>query len=194
VLEQLSSSVPTVALIAALPVLQVLGIVIDKYLEAWQRIEEIRLTREKLLQMRVGKAALQELTDEIKTTVDEVIEQSTELIMIDYKGNRGELGNAIRSDMRRLFGQIERGLTVEFGANPEGADEANKKSLQQIVAENQELKFPEVTREPLLLKSGEILEDDSQDVQIAKRTTKTTTTRKTTSTGKEPAEKDGKSD
>lgn len=192
VLESLSSSVPKVALFAALPVLQVLGTVINKYLEAWQRVEEIRITREKLLQMRVGKTALQELTHEIKTTVDEVIEESTEIITVGYKGNRGELGNAIRSDMRRLFGQIERGLTVEFAANPEGADEANKENLQQIASQNQGLKFPEIAREPLLLKSGEILEDDSEGVQTARRSTKTTTTRTTTTT-KEPAEKDSKS-
>jgi hypothetical protein len=191
ILEQLSSSIPTVALLAALPVLQMLGIVINKYLEAWERIEKIRQMRAQLAEMGLkGKTALQELTDEIATTVDDVVEESTELVMANYKGDRGDLENAVRSDMRRLFGQIERGLAVEFRAEPQGAEGEAQKALQQIADAGKQLKFPQVAKEPLLLKSGEVLEDaGGQGAHVVKRT-KRTATRRTTTSSKEPS-KDG---
>jgi hypothetical protein len=189
-LEQLSSSIPTVTLLAALPALQMLGIVINKYLEAWERIEKIRLMRAQLAEMGLkGKTALQELTDEITTTVNQVVEESTELVMANYKGDRGELANAIRSDTRRLFGQIERGLTVEFRAEPKGSEGDNQKTLQQIASVGKQLKFPEVVSEPLLLKSGEVLEDtDEGGARILKHSRKTTTEKSTTSRKQSPAD------
>jgi hypothetical protein len=188
-LEQLSSSIPTVTLIAALPALQMLGVVINKYLEAWERIEKIRQMRAQLADMGLkGKSALQELTDEITTTVTKVVEESTELVMADYKGDRGELANAIRSDTRRLFGQIERGLTVEFRANFEETDGESQVALQQIASIGKELKFPQVAIEPLLLKSGEVLEDVEGDGTKVIRHTKKTTTEKTTTSKKAPSD------
>jgi|SRR5690348_9095489 len=178
-LEQLSSSIPTVGLIAPLTALQFLGLVINNYLKAWERIEKIRQMREQLAEMRLkGKTALQELTDEIKETVEEVVEDSTITVMTEYKGNRGDLTNAIRSDMRRLFGQIERGLKVEFRTNPKGGDGEDQRILQQIASVGKDLKFPEVSKEPLLLNNGEVFED-AEGTRIIKEM-KTTTTRKTT--------------
>jgi hypothetical protein len=178
ILEQLSSSVPTVALIAALPALNMLGIVINKFLDAWKKIEEIRQMRAKLAEMGLtGKAALQELTDEITTTVDTVVEESTVLVMAEYKGNRGDLENAIRSDVRRLFGQIERGLAVEFRAEPyPDADGQDQRELQQIATVAKVLQFPKIAHEPLLLESKEVLEDATDgNGQVIKHTKKTTT-------------------
>jgi len=144
--------------------------------------------RAQLSEMRLkGKTALQELTDEITTTVDEVVEESTQLVMAGYKGTRGELPNAIRSDVKRLFGQIERGLTVEFRVEPQpNADDKDQQALQQLAETAKQLKFPTVSQEPLLLKSGEILEDPSDDggVQVLSHTKKTTT-HKTTDSRKE---------
>ena len=62
-LEELSSSVPTVALLAALPVLDVLGTIVNKFLDAWEKIERIRKMRQELAEMGLKGAALQELTD-----------------------------------------------------------------------------------------------------------------------------------
>jgi hypothetical protein len=194
ILEQLSSSTPTVALIAALPALQVLGLVINKYLEAWERIEKIRIMRAQLAEIRLkkGKTALDELTEEITTTVNEVVEESTELVMKNYAGNRGDLANAIRSDTRRLFGQIERGLTVEFRAQPQGSEGEPQQTLQQIAAVGSQLKFPKITNEPLLLKATEVLEDTDGEgggIHTVKHT-KTTTTQKTITSKKEGSKKD----
>ena len=108
--------------------------------------------------------------------------------MAVYKGNRGDLGNAIRLDMRRLFGQLERGLTVEFGVNTQGSEEENKKTLQEIASVGKVLKFPEVPKEPLLLNSGEVIEDAEGESVHVTRQTKTTKTRKTTTTKKSPEE------
>ena len=168
ILEQLSSSTPTIALIAALPALHVLGIVINKYLEAWERIEKIRIMRQQLSDMRLkkGQTALEELTEEITTTVNEVVEESTELVTKEYKGDRGDLANAVRSDTRRLFGQIERGLTVEFRAQPQGSNDENQQTLQQIAGLANQLKFPQITNEPLLLKAGEVLEDSDGGIHL----------------------------
>lgn len=183
ILEQLSSSVPTIALVAALPALDYLGTVINKYLDAWKKIEEIRQMRAKLESMALAsKSALDELTNEVTTTINEVVEESTTLVMKDYKGDRGDLTNAVRSDIRRLFGQIERGLTVEFHVDPQGANEDQKKLIEQIAAIAKDLKFPEITGAPLLLKSGEVLEDTEDEggsrtyiTSQSKKTTKTTT-------------------
>jgi hypothetical protein len=72
---------------------------------------------------------------------------------------------------------------VEFHANPkpEGADGDQQKMLDRVIQISRQLKFPEPTREPMLLESGELLGDEepSGDV-LAKRTTTRKTTRKQT--------------
>jgi chromatin remodeling complex protein RSC6 len=184
-LEQLSSSVPHVAVLADLGVLSLLGTVINKFLKAWQQIEEIRSMRAKLATMGLKGAALQELTDQITTNVTNVIEESTTLVIANYNGNRKhELENAIRSDTKRLFGQIEQGLTVEFRVEPQPGkvDGENQQKLQNIANVAKELKFPLVSEEPLLLGTGELLEDiDGDSVQVVKQTRKTTTQKTTAS-------------
>jgi hypothetical protein len=192
-LEQLSSSIPTVTLMANLAVLSLLGTVIKKFLDAWEKIEKIRQMRAQLAEMGLKGKALQELSDDVTTTVDRVIEESTELVIANYKGNRkNELSNAVRQDTRRLFGQIERGLSVEFHTNPKsGTQESGQNNLEQIADLTKKLKFPEIANEPLLLGSGEILEDSAEgDVQVI-RQTKKVATHKTTTSRKE-ASNDGK--
>lgn len=181
-LGQLSSSVPAVTLAADPAVLSQLGAVISKFLGAWDKVEKIRQMREQLAEMGLEGIALQELTGQITSTVNEAVEQSTQLVIANYNGDRKrELENAIRVDTRRLFGQIERGLTVEFRAEPKpGADEPKQKSLKQIASLAKELKFPQAAKEPLVLKGGEVLEDESGAARRTRRTTgrKTTTPRK----------------
>jgi hypothetical protein len=87
-LEQLSSSIPTVALMANLAALSLLGTVINKFLDAWIKTERIRKARAELDDMGIKGEALKELDDRITTTVEEVIEESTELILAsipDYR-------------------------------------------------------------------------------------------------------------
>jgi hypothetical protein len=191
VLEALSSSVPTVALAADLAVLALLGTVVNKFLAAWEKIEKIRKVRAELASMGLKGVALEQLTDQITTTVNEVVEESTELVLANYKDNKNrknELANSIRQDTRRLFGQVERGLTVEFrtGPEPDAATE-NQETLRQIANTAKQLKFPEVSAEPLLLEAGKVIDDDA-DVQIVHRTTKKTTTQTTTSKKAGPKE------
>jgi hypothetical protein len=189
-LEELSSSVPTVALVAAVPVVGAIAAVVNKFLEAWEKIERIRKVRVELTDMGIRRTAVDELTEEITTTVDEVVEESTELVLANYKGDggrRSELENGIRQVTQRLFGQIERGLTVEFrvkaNANEEEPDV--QKSLETIETIASALKFPEVSKEPMLLGSGEVLEGELLAVKQSKRTTthKTTVSRKGTKDG-----------
>jgi hypothetical protein len=108
---------------------------------------------------------------------------------VNYKGTperKNELSNAIRQDTRRLFGQIERGLTIEFRAQPKAdADEEDKKSLEVVSKLGRELHFPEVAKERMLLGSGEILEGEIHLVKTSKKTTThKTTTSKTTKEAK----------
>lgn len=190
-LEELSSSVPTVTLVADLAALSLLGTVIKKFLDAWEKIEKIRKVRAELAEMGMKGKALEELSEQVTTTVTEVVEESTELVMARYPGNRkDELSNAIRRDTRRLFGQIERGLTVEFRSGPPPSKAGdNQKELQQVSNFAKELKFPRVGQEPLLLKSAEILEDPVEP-EVVHRTSRKTTTHTTASSKKEPP-KDG---
>ncbi len=193
-LEQLSSSVPTVALIASVPVIGAIATVVNMFLTAWERIEKIRKIRGELVDIGMNGDALDQLTEQITTTVDEVVEESTVLVLAKYDGDGGrkrELENAVRQDTRRLFGQIERGLTIEFRANSDGDDEdgGNQAALEGIDSLARTLRFPEVAREPMLLGSSEIVDGDIIDGGVvAVKQVRKTTTRKTVTKG--PA-KDG---
>ena len=127
-LKELSSSVPTVALAASARVVLALAKILNKFLDAWKRIEEIREVRGRLTKMGLKGVALEELTGQISTTVEEVVEESTSTLLIEYNGDSGrknELSNALTQDMRRLFGQIERGLKIELHAEAK-ADEQDE--------------------------------------------------------------------
>jgi hypothetical protein len=183
-LEQLSSSVPTVALTASVPVIGAVGYVVNKFLEAWEKIEKIRKIRAEITEIGMKGAAVDELTEQITTTVDEVVEKTTEFVLVKYDGpppRKNELANAIRQDTRRLFGQIERGLQVEFRAEPEKTGDAeDQKALTEISDLARVMQFPEIAPEPMLLKGGEILEGEIKTVKQSKKTTmqKTTVSKK----------------
>ena len=174
-LEQLSSSIPTVALAASVPVIGVIAFVVNKFLEAWERIEKIRKIRAELTEIGMKGAALDQLTEQITTTVDEVVEEATEVVLLKYEGSadrKNELTNAIRQDTHRLFGQIERGLTVEFRAEPqEDGEIEQQKTLTDISDLAHAMHFPKIAQEPMLLKGGDILEGEIHSVKHAKKTT-----------------------
>jgi hypothetical protein len=186
-LEQLSSSVPTVALIAALPVIAVIAAVVDKFLGVWEKIEKIRKIRAELVEIGMKKSAVEELDEEITTKVDEVVEESVSLVLANYKGESGrksELDTALRQDTRRLLGQIERGLTIEFRAKADkdkDKEDENRKLLENIENLGKVIKFPEIAKAPMLLGSGEILEGEIRTIKHTKKAT----TRKTTASKKE---------
>jgi hypothetical protein len=192
-LEQLSSSIPTVALLAPVAVIGAVATVVSKFLDAWEKIERIRKIRSELTEIGMKGKAVEELTEQITTTVDEVVEESTEIVVASYQGEAGrknELSNAIRQDTRRLFGQIERGLAIEFRAQPKtGGDGENATALQNIADLSRKMEFPRVAQEPMLLENGEIIEGELHTVKHSKKTT----TQKTTSVKKEPI-KEGKSE
>jgi hypothetical protein len=180
-LEQLSSSIPTVALIAKAKVIQAVAEVVDKFLTAWEKIEKIRKMRAELKEMGLKGKALDELTENIETTVEEVIEESTHLVVVNYDGSperKSELTNAVRQDTKRLFGQIERGLSIEFRASKDDGDGESREALAGIDNLAKTLKFPSISIDPLLLGPGEIIEGELR----ASRHTKKTTTRRTTTT------------
>jgi len=196
-LEQLSSSVPTVALVAGVGVISVIATVVNKFLDAWKKIEEIRQMRAKLTEMGLRKTALDELTEEVTVTVNKVVEEATELVFVNYKGSperRNELGNAIRQDTLRLFGQIERGLTVEFRAAPTKEKEESEqgKALANISNLASILQFPAIAKEPMLLTGGQVLEGEIQSVKHTKKSTtdKTTTSKKTAAKDEKPEAKE----
>ena len=111
------------------------------------------------------------------------------MLFRSYKGESGrknELRTAVSTDVRRLFGQIERGLTVEFRAEPkpnEDGDEA--KALGSIVELSRDMKFPPAAKEPLLLTQGEVLEGE-----LHRRTYKKIITTTTKTTSKKESKKD----
>ena len=175
-LEQLSSSAPTVALVAGISVISVLATIVNNFVSAWAKVEKIRKMRADLEDMVLKKAALDELTEKITTTVDEVVEEATELVFVNYKGasdRKNELENAVRQDTHRLFGQIERGLQVEFRAEPrKDAPAGEQKAIENISHIARAIQFPEIQREPMLLRSGEVLEGEIVAVKQSKKITK----------------------
>ena len=182
-LESLSSSIPTISVEASAAVLSVIAKIVNLFLDTWEKIKKIRKIRDDLAEIGIKGTATEELNEQVTTTVEEIVEESTNLVLASYKGEAGrknELRNAASTDVRRLFGQIERGLTVEFRAEPKsGGDEDQIQALNSIVESSREMKFPPPAKEPLLLVEAEILEGE-----LHKRTykkTNTTTTKKTTS-------------
>jgi hypothetical protein len=195
-LEQLSSSTPTVALATSVFVIQALAIIVKKFVDTWEKIEKIRKIRAELAEMGLsGTAALEELTERVTTTIDEVVEESVETVVVNYEGStdrKNELRNALRQDTHRLFGQIERGLTVEFRAEPKkDADDATQKALENITTLATQMQFPPVAKEPMLLGNGEILEGDLRTVKQSK---KSTTHKSTTTTSKKEVAKEHKNE
>jgi len=195
-LQELSSSVPTVALAAKGVVVEAIAVIVNKFLEAWKKIEEIREIRERLAKIGMKGTALDELTAQVATTVEEVVEESTTTVLMEYNGDGGrknELTIALTQDMHRLFGQIERGLAVEFHAEPKQGeqDEANRKALEAVSALSKQMRFPQIANEPLLLTNGEVVEGPVEGVRIFKRTTVRKSIKKETQKQTKPETKEG---
>jgi hypothetical protein len=146
-LENLSSSIPTITLESGVQVISTLATIVNKFLEAWERIRKIRKIRDELTEIGMKGTAIEELNEQVTTTVDEIVEESTSIVLIKYDGpdssRKNELENAVRTDVRRLFGQIERGLTVEFHAEhkKDSADE-EQEELDTIINLSRQMKFP----------------------------------------------------
>jgi hypothetical protein len=188
-LYHISCPIPTVALAASVPVIGAIAFVVNKFLEAWEKIEKIRRIRAELAEIGMKGKAVDELTEQVTSTVEEVIQESVQHVLLKYPGEdnrKNELANAIRTDTRRLFGQIERGLTVELRAVPKkDADAAQQNALNEISRLARTMQFPEISVAPMLLKGEEILEGELHTV---KQTKKTTTHKTTTVTKKDSAE------
>jgi hypothetical protein len=104
-----------------------------------------------------------------------------------------ELGTAIRLHAHRLFGQIERGLTIEIRVQPKNDAPADaQKMIGTISNLSKNMQFPQVAKEPMLLGTSEIIEGDIKSVKHTKKTTTKTTTTATREASKE-GRGDGKS-
>jgi hypothetical protein len=177
-LEYLASSLPVVAIGGGLGLLTLLAKVINSFLDAWKKVEEIREIRERLKAVGATGAASKEMDERIITTVEEVVEESTKLALSTYKGDdsrRHELENGLKVDLHRLFGQIERGLTIEIRTNkPNDTEESNAPELSALADLAKNLVFPVAAKVPMLLTTSEILEGEV----LSKKVTTTTSTKK----------------
>jgi hypothetical protein len=182
-LEELFSSVPAVGLAAKGVVVEAVAAILNKFLDVWKKIEEIREIRQRLAKIGMKGTALDELTEQVENMVEEVVQESTTEVLMEYSGDAGrknELTNALAQDIHRLFGQVERGLTVEVRAEPTQGeqDEANRKTLERISALSRQMRFPEVLDQPLLLSNGEVVEGPAETMRVFKKTTVRKTTKK----------------
>jgi hypothetical protein len=189
-LERLSSSEPTVALLLSLPVLLGIGKVVNSFLDAWEKIEKIRKLRAELSEIGLKGVALEQLDEQITTTIHEVVEESVEFVIADYPGDgnrKAELRNALSSDTLRLFGQIERGLSIEIRVNrtdgdtPEGEEQKALKDAEDL---GKVLRFPEAAEKPMLLQGEQVLDDEVLVVSQTKKSRKTTVSKKESKEGK----------
>ena len=195
-LESLSSSIPTISVEASGAVLSVIATIVNLFLNTWEKVKKIRKIRDDLAEVGIKGTASAELNEQVTTTVEEIVRESTDLVLVRFKGDVGrqnELRNAVSTDVRRLFGQIERGLTVEFRAQPtSGEDEEQSQALKSIIETSRDMKFPPPAREPLLLVEAEILEGELHKRIHRKTTTTTTTTKTTTKKESRKDQSDGK--
>jgi hypothetical protein len=175
----------------------VLATIVNKFLEAWEKIAKIRKIRSELTDMGITGPPVEHLTEQITTTVEEVVEESTEMVLVTYTGDSGrknELKSALARDTRRLLGQIERGLTIEFRAEPkeDGDDGSDQKSLANVAKLGREMIFPAASKEPILLESGEVLDGDLDNLNVVKKVVarRKTTVKKETTKEQKPVEKE----
>ncbi len=185
-LRQISSSVPTITVAAALTAMAAIGTMVNKFLDAWKKVEEIREIRQKLSKIGMKKkATITELTEEIVETVNEVVEESTSEIIAKSQvesGRKNELEGFIKRDMLKLFGQLERGLVVEIRVNPAAtkSDEANE-DINTLRTLSSILQFPAMNSDPVLLTS---IGDGDFDVDLDTSSSTLKTTKHRTSTKK----------
>jgi hypothetical protein len=190
-LRQLSSSIPTITVDTALVAMKFIGTAVGKFLEGWKKVAEIREILQRLKKIGLArKETTTELTEEITSTVEQVVEESTteilrHSVLID-EARKNELGGLIRKDLGRLFAQVERGLVVEIRVSPAASDgAAGSPDLDALKVLSQTLQFPTIASEPILLTGANLVDDNNGFVLAGdhKRTTttKTTTTKKTSS-------------
>jgi actin-related protein len=165
----LSSSIPTLEIAAGIGTLTAVGKMVNLYLDAWKKVEEIREIRSRLKKAGIAGSAEKELETAITDKIKGVVESSTQLVLENYNKDaerRNELQTAITKDVNRLFAQIERGLTIEIKTNdkPE-MDERQETALLELQQVASRLEFPPAAPEPLLLGNGEILEDVADSKQ-----------------------------
>jgi len=171
-LGRLSSSDPTVTLAAAIGAMTLIGEAVNKFLDVWKKVEEIRDIRQKLAKLGIrDKTNLNALNEEITSTVNEVVEESTTLIMSQSQleqGRRNELDGLIRKDLFRLFGQVERGLVVEVRVSPPaGSDGTSDPNFDRLKVLSQTMRFPPMTHEPVLVTSGDLIDDDDPGTVVS---------------------------
>lgn len=179
-LESLASSDPTIFLVTAPEVIAKLADAVDKFLNVWERVKKMRKVRDEVAELGMKGTALDEMSEQITTTVEEVVEETTRITLQNFNGDstrHRELETAIKNDTRRLYGQIERGLSVHFRANPKDEDENTLASLEKINTIAHRLHYPAPAKEPLLLAESQILDGENSSVQFlsVKKTTRTTT-------------------
>ena len=169
VLEGLSSSVPTVAIGASVGLIMCLANLVNKFLEAWERVERIRKMRAEMSEMGIEGAPIEVLTKQIAATVRGVVDESVRTALANYEGKptrKNELETALRQGTRRLFGQIERGLKIQFRAEPKkGGAESERKALEEVARMGREMKFPRAAEAPLLLENGEVLDGELPEIE-----------------------------
>lgn len=174
-LEGLSSSIPTVSLLADAQTIAAFAGLISAFLAAWEKVEKIRKIRAELAEMGLKRNTFDDLTEQIKTTITTVVEETTVVSLENFKGDPGrknELQNALRRDTAKLFARIERGMTIQFRASPDkNAGDGNQKALETVNRLGRILQFPKVDGDPILLTNGELLEDEDVVSQVLKKTT-----------------------
>jgi hypothetical protein len=184
-LKNLSSSMPTIIIAAGLAAMNAVGNVVNKFLDAWKKAEEIREIRERVKKAGMRKPEmLTSLTEEITTIIEEVAEVSTTEIISQSTvepGRKNELEAAIRRDVFKLFGQLERGLIVEIRVEPAGPKDKDSAdpNLEGLRLLSRTLQFPPVSNEPVLLTNGDI--DEPEPEFAIKRTSTRRESKGTTS-------------
>jgi hypothetical protein len=157
--QRLSSSMPTISLAADLGVMLLIGKIVEKFLDAWKKVEEIREIRERLRKLGMdSEATATELKNKINKTisdvVDETVNETIERSPVE-SGRKNELRIALRNDTLKLYSQIERGLNVEVRvstkATPDAEDGDGRAKLEQLRSLSVKLQFPQVAGEPILL-------------------------------------------
>jgi hypothetical protein len=172
-LAALSSSTPTVAVTTSAKVTETIATTVGKFLEAWEKAEKIRRIRQELFEMGLRKQTFDDLTDQITTTVNDVVEESIRSTLSGYLHDpvrRRQLEAALSQDTRRLFGQIERGLSIQFRVRPRSdSDAADRAALDAVDRMSRAMRFPQATGEPMLLTDAQVLEGDFDSVVVPKK-------------------------
>jgi hypothetical protein len=146
-ISKISSSDFLIALVGTLGFASLLAKAINPILDMFIKIQEIRINREKLKQMKAPQKVIKETEDWEKGIVKETIDATTKIMLEKVKADKigrqqAELDNYVKTELEILVQKLDNGYQVvvsmneetepEEGENGEAKPKENKEAIELL--------------------------------------------------------------